>query len=63
MHAVVRAIIAAANLPRQRPKRWTPRRKAMVVAAVQSGIIDMDTACEKYDMWGEGFLCLAIRLA
>lgn len=48
--------VTPANLPPPRPARWTPRRKAMVVAAVQAGILDMDAACERYEMSVEEFL-------
>ena len=48
--------ITLATLPPRRLTRWTSRRKAMVVAAVQAGIIELDAACERYDLSVEEFL-------
>jgi hypothetical protein len=37
--------------------RWTPRRKAEVVAAVQGGMLDVRAACEIYNISLEEFNC------
>lgn len=40
--------LTVADLPPARTKRWTSRRKAEVVAAVRSGLISLDEACNQY---------------
>jgi transposase-like protein len=37
-------------------KRWTPGRKAAVLAAVRSGAITVEEACRRYEISGEEFL-------
>ena len=37
-------------------KRWTARRKATVVAAVQSGIITIEGVCRRYGLSVDEFL-------
>ena len=44
------------DLPEPRTKRWVPRRKAQVVAAVSSGAITLDEACRRYELTIEEFL-------
>jgi Protein of unknown function (DUF1153) len=39
-----------AQLPSPRLKRWLPRHKALVVAAVRHGLITFDEACERYSL-------------
>ena len=46
----------AFELPEPRTKRWVPRRKAQVVAAVQSGVLSLDDACHRYALTVEEFL-------
>ena len=46
----------AFELPEPSTKRWVPRRKAQVVAAVQSGILSLDEACDRYALTVEEFL-------
>jgi hypothetical protein len=44
-----------AYLPPSDTKRWVPRRKAAVVAAVRSGVIGLEEACHRYDLSEEEF--------
>jgi len=44
------------DLPEPRTKRWVPRRKAQVVAAVQGGVLTLDEACHRYALTVEEFL-------
>jgi hypothetical protein len=44
------------DLPGPETKRWVPRRKAEVVAAVKGGLISLDEACERYALTVEEFL-------
>ncbi len=48
--------------------RWTPRRKAEVVAAVHGGMLDIDEACglynistEEFDIWARGIERAGLR--
>lgn len=52
----------SAYLPPTDTKRWVPRRKAAVVAAVRSGVISLEEACRRYQLseeefrtWEQGF--------
>ena len=45
--------ISRADLPPKNTSRWVARRKAAVVAAVESGLIDPDEACEMYSLSSE----------
>ncbi len=45
------------DLPSPNTKRWVARRKAQVVYAVQSGVISLTDACERYSLSVEEFLC------
>ncbi|HXH53150.1 MAG TPA: DUF1153 domain-containing protein [Sphingomicrobium sp.] len=42
--------LTLADLPCSSNARWTPRRKAEVVAAVNGGLITFDEACERYQL-------------
>ncbi|SOH94422.1 Protein of unknown function [Monaibacterium marinum] len=42
--------IARNDLPPPETKRWVARRKAMVVAAVDGGMLTLQEACELYDL-------------
>ncbi|MGH9594499.1 MAG: DUF1153 domain-containing protein [Bryobacteraceae bacterium] len=44
------------ELPEPTTKRWVPRRKAQVVAAVQGGALSLDEACNRYALTLEEFL-------
>jgi transposase-like protein len=43
------------NLPPPDTRRWVPRRKAEVVAAVERGVLTADEACERYNLSLEEF--------
>jgi hypothetical protein len=43
------------DLPPADIKRWVIRRKAEVVVAVRSGLIDLDQVCERYNLSVEEF--------
>ncbi len=45
--------ISRADLPPRNTSRWVARRKAAVVAAVESGLIDSKEACEMYSLSDE----------
>lgn len=45
-----------AQLPRRELKRWRPRHKAMVVAAVRHGVLTFDEACKRYSSYAEEYL-------
>jgi transposase-like protein len=44
------------DLPPANTRRWVIRRKAAVVAAVQSGKITLEEACRRYQLTEEEFL-------
>ncbi len=46
---------SSAYLPPEDTKRWVPRRRAAVVAAVQSGAIGLEEACRRYSLSEEEF--------
>jgi hypothetical protein len=48
--------VKMAELPPPELKRWMPRAKAQVVAAVHNGLISLDDACERYALSVEEFL-------
>lgn len=48
--------LSLADLPAADTKRWVPRRKAEVVAAVRGGILSLEDACERYALTVEEFL-------
>ena len=43
------------DLPAPETRRWVPRRKARVVAAVEGGLIDMADAIDRYALSEEEF--------
>lgn len=43
------------NLPPANTRRWVPRRKAEVVAAVDHGILTAEEACQRYQLTMEEF--------
>ena len=47
---------ATASLPPPNTKRWVIRRKAAVVAAVRSGFLTLEDACQRYTLSTEEFL-------
>lgn len=48
--------LSLADLPAPDTKRWVPRRKAEVVAAVRGGLLSLEDACERYALTVEEFL-------
>ena len=46
---------ALADLPPPDTRRWVPRRKAEVVAAVERGILTAIDACKRYNLTMEEF--------
>lgn len=38
------------SLPPANTRRWVPRRKAEVLAAVANGLLTLDEACERYSL-------------
>ena len=49
--------LTLADLPAPDTKRWVPRRKAEIVAAVRGGLLTLDEACERYALTVEEYLC------
>jgi hypothetical protein len=47
--------LAVADLPLPNTKRWVPRRKAEVVAAVRGGLLSLEQACSRYALNFEEF--------
>ena len=43
------------SLPPPSTRRWVPRRKAEVVAAVHGGLLTIDEVCKRYDLTLEEF--------
>ena len=48
--------ISPADLPPNGIRRWTPMRKAEVVACVRAGLITPENACERYMLSEEELL-------
>jgi uncharacterized protein DUF1153 len=48
--------ITCVQLPRPGLKRWSPRDRALVVAAVQYGLLSFDEACKRYQPYAEEYL-------
>ena len=49
-------VITMDDLPSPNTRRWVARRKAMVVAAVRSGLITLEEACLRYTLSVEEYL-------
>jgi hypothetical protein len=58
--ALLRALdgrrVRSMELPPSDLKRWVPKRKAEVVAAVRGGALSLDEACRRYALTVEEFL-------
>jgi transposase-like protein len=52
---ITRARDQDGNLPPENTRRWVPRRKAKVVAAVDDGVLTVEEACERYGLSKEEF--------
>ncbi len=57
-----------ADLPSPGVRRWVPRRKARIVAAVEGGLISWEEACSRYalsteelDDWKAGLTRFGLR--
>jgi hypothetical protein len=48
-------ILTCANLPPRNTRRWVPRRKAEVIAAVDGGLLTLTDACTRYEISQEEF--------
>jgi hypothetical protein len=48
--------LTMADLPSPKTKRWVPRRKAEVVAAVRGGLLSLEDACKRYSLSMDEFL-------
>lgn len=48
--------LTVADLPPPNTKRWVIRRKAIVVAAIDGGLISLEEACERYTLTVEEFM-------
>jgi hypothetical protein len=49
-------VLTRDNLPRAGIKRWVPRRKAEVVAAVRGGLLTLNEASARYRLTAEEFM-------
>jgi hypothetical protein len=47
--------LTIADLPPPGTKRWVPRRKAEVVAAVRGGLLSVQEACSRYTLTVDEF--------
>lgn len=47
--------LTLADLPPANTRRWVARRKAEVVAAVRSGLLSLEEACDRYKLSAEEF--------
>lgn len=43
------------DLPKPSTRRWVVRRKALVVAGVQNGLLSAEEACKRYQLSDEEF--------
>jgi hypothetical protein len=50
------ADLALETLPAPDTKRWIPRRKAVVLAALRTGLLRIDEACERYGLSADEIL-------
>ena len=48
-------VLTSANLPPIGTKRWVPRRKAEIIAAVGGGLMTLTDACARYGISHEEF--------
>jgi hypothetical protein len=52
-------IPSLADLPPPETRRWVARRKALVVAAVRAGVLELEEACRRYSLSAEEFAAWA----
>ena len=55
--------MTVADLPPPETRRWMPKRKARVVAAVEGGLISREIACERYALSDEEYESWKVSLA
>jgi len=55
--------MTVADLPAPDTRRWVPRRKARVVAAVEGGLISAEDAFARYDISAEEYECWKAALS
>lgn len=48
--------ISALDLPTSSEKRWTPRKKAIVLCAIKGGLLSSQVACARYSMTDDELL-------
>lgn len=48
--------LTLSDLPSSGTRRWVPRRKAEVVAAVRGGLLTLEQACQRYSLTSEEFI-------
>ena len=48
-------ILSLETLPARNTKRWSSRRKAEVIVAVEGALLSFEDACERYDLTLEEF--------
>jgi Protein of unknown function (DUF1153) len=49
-------LLTLADLPSPKTKRWVPRRKAEIVAAVRGGLLSLEDACARYALSLDEFM-------
>jgi hypothetical protein len=49
-------LLTLETLPPRGLERWTPRRKAEIVAAARGGLLTVQETCERYDISLEEFV-------
>src|SRR5882724_10096262 len=49
-------VVSDISLPPTNTTRWTAPRKAMIVRAVQNGLLSLENACERYSLSREEFI-------
>ena len=47
--------LSLAELPPPETRRWVARRKALVVTAVQTGVLTLEEACTRYTLSAEEY--------
>jgi hypothetical protein len=55
-------VITVADLPPRETSRWVASRKAVVVAAVNGGLISLEEACRRYQLSPEEFFSWQLAL-
>lgn len=53
VHRPDRVLVAPSDLPPANTRRWVQRRKAVVVAAIETGLLTFEVACRRYNLSAE----------